>query len=144
MFIICILWHFYMCMWFNHVPPQTPPLSPFVFCLFLFWQFCGLKPGYPLTHRCSAMLRPQSCCCCCCCCVVAEGVPWQAVDPLLCYIHGPVVVLLLITGNEFISLGLCGWMISTMSKLWSHTKYCPLHGNWLASWMLILVRGMHR
>lgn len=35
----------------------------------------------------------------------AESVPWQAVDPLLCYIHGPaVVILLLIAGNAFISL----------------------------------------
>lgn len=37
--------------------------------------------------------------------VVVEGVPWQAVDPLLCYIHGPVFVALFsIPGNDFISL----------------------------------------
>lgn len=108
MFLICIMRHFYMCLWFDHIPPQTPPLIPFVFCLFLSWQCWGLKPRYPLTDPYSAaMLHAQSCCCCC---IVAEGVPWQApvvvvaadegvpwqaVSPLLCYIHGPAVVVVL-------------------------------------------------
>lgn len=36
--------------------------------------------------------------------IVAQDAPWLAVPLLLRYIHGPVVVLLLIPGNEFLSL----------------------------------------
>lgn len=54
--------------------------------------------------------------------IVAQDAPWLAVPLLLRYIHGPVVVLLLIPGNEFLSLCLDEWMISTMSKLSSQTE----------------------
>lgn len=128
--------HFYLCMPFDHIPSQTLPLIPFVFCLFLFcqcwedwsqdvpWQTgalllcCNhslvalwLRVSLGRQLLCYYVMSSSCCCCSCCCCRCCPGCP------------------------------LAGSSSATMLHPWSYCCFAfnPCHygcmNEWLAQWV---------